>query len=82
MKTLLTQAGVNVLGCVVNKQRRSRHDTSYSYYYYYRHAGQNGEGKDSVASSADSANGFDAAKHMVEQVLHEGRKGRRQKDGE
>ena len=82
MKTLLTQAGVNVLGCVVNKQRRSRHDTSYSYYYYYRHAGQNGEGKDSVASSADSANASDAAKHMVEQVLHEGRKGRRQKDGE
>lgn len=44
-KTLLAQAGAHVLGCVVNKQRRSRNDTSYSYYYYYRHADQHGEGK-------------------------------------
>lgn len=35
VKMLLTQAGATVIGCVVNKQRRSRHDTSYSYYYYY-----------------------------------------------
>lgn len=33
-KTALIQAGAHVLGCVVNKQRRSRHDTTYSYYYY------------------------------------------------
>jgi Mrp family chromosome partitioning ATPase/capsular polysaccharide biosynthesis protein len=33
VKMLLTQAGANVIGCVVNKQRRSRNDTSY---YYYR----------------------------------------------
>jgi tyrosine-protein kinase len=33
-KAALMQAGAHVLGCVVNKQRRSRHDTSYSYYYY------------------------------------------------
>jgi Mrp family chromosome partitioning ATPase/capsular polysaccharide biosynthesis protein len=36
VKTLLAQAGAGVIGCVVNKQRRSRHDSSYSYYYYYR----------------------------------------------
>ncbi len=37
-KALLAQTGTHVLGCVVNKQRRSRKDTSYSYYYsyYYR----------------------------------------------
>ncbi len=34
MKSMLTQAGAHVLGCVANKQRRSRGDTSYSYYYY------------------------------------------------
>jgi Mrp family chromosome partitioning ATPase/capsular polysaccharide biosynthesis protein len=32
VKMLLTQAGAHVIGCVVNKQRRSRNDTS-SYYY-------------------------------------------------
>ena len=36
VKTLLSQAGASVIGCVVNKQRRSRNDSSYSYYYYYR----------------------------------------------
>jgi non-specific protein-tyrosine kinase len=35
MQTVLAKAGANVLGCVINKQRRSRHDTTYSYYYYY-----------------------------------------------
>ncbi len=34
-KALLAQTGTRVLGCVVNKQRRSRKDTSYSYYYSY-----------------------------------------------
>lgn len=33
-KALLTQASARVLGCVVNKQRRSRNNTPYSYYYY------------------------------------------------
>jgi Mrp family chromosome partitioning ATPase/capsular polysaccharide biosynthesis protein len=32
-KALMAQAGAYVLGCVVNKQRRSRNDTIYSYYY-------------------------------------------------
>jgi non-specific protein-tyrosine kinase len=36
MKTLLTQSGGKVLGCVVNKQPRKRKDTSYYSYYYYR----------------------------------------------
>ena len=36
VKELLTKAGTRVLGCVVNKQRRSRKDMAYSYYYYYR----------------------------------------------
>jgi Mrp family chromosome partitioning ATPase/capsular polysaccharide biosynthesis protein len=32
VKMLLTQAGANVIGCVVNKQRQSRNDSSYYYY--------------------------------------------------
>lgn len=36
VKTLLTQSGSHVIGCVVNKQRESRNDSAYSYYYYYR----------------------------------------------
>jgi len=37
-RALLEQAGTRVLGCVLNKQRHSRKDTTYSYYYayYYR----------------------------------------------
>ena len=34
VKAVLTQTGGNVLGCVVNKQRKNRKDTSYAYYYY------------------------------------------------
>ncbi len=33
VKALLGQAGAHVLGCVVNKQRRNRKDSVYSYYY-------------------------------------------------
>lgn len=33
MKSLLTQANIRVVGCVVNKQRRKRSDASYSSYY-------------------------------------------------
>jgi Mrp family chromosome partitioning ATPase/capsular polysaccharide biosynthesis protein len=33
MKTLLTQAGTRVIGCVVNKRRRNRTDVSYLSYY-------------------------------------------------
>jgi len=33
LKTRLTQAGIHVLGCVVNKQRHRGKDTAYSYYY-------------------------------------------------
>ena len=43
LKTILTKTGSHVLGCVVNKQRRSRKDTEYSYYYYYRSVEQNRE---------------------------------------
>jgi tyrosine-protein kinase len=34
VQALLAQAGARVLGCVVNKQSRSRKNTPYSYYYY------------------------------------------------
>ena len=34
LKAALAKTGVNVLGCVANKHRRSRNDSAYSYYYY------------------------------------------------
>lgn len=34
VKALLEKAGARILGCVVNRQRRSRNDSLYSYYYY------------------------------------------------
>ena len=34
LKAVLSQTGANVLGCVINKQRKSRNDTTYEYYYY------------------------------------------------
>lgn len=36
IKEQLTKTGITVLGYVVNKQRRSRKDSAYSYYYSYR----------------------------------------------
>jgi Mrp family chromosome partitioning ATPase/capsular polysaccharide biosynthesis protein len=41
VKMLLAQAGANVIGCVVNKQRQTRNDSSY---YYYRQDEQKQEG--------------------------------------
>jgi capsular exopolysaccharide synthesis family protein len=34
LKAVLSQTGANVLGSVLNKQRKSRNDTTYEYYYY------------------------------------------------
>ncbi len=33
LKAILEQAGANILGCIVNKQRRNRDNSIYSYYY-------------------------------------------------
>ncbi len=78
MKTLLTQAGGQVIGCVMNKQRRSRHDTSYSYYYYYRSDAQDGERNQNgkhAGASGDPTNVLHAAKNAV-LPLTGGKKGR------
>jgi Mrp family chromosome partitioning ATPase/capsular polysaccharide biosynthesis protein len=45
LKTILTNAGGHILGCVVNKQRQRGKDTAYSYYYYYRTQEPSEEGK-------------------------------------
>jgi non-specific protein-tyrosine kinase len=34
LKSVLTQTGTIILGCVINKQRKNRHDNAYTYYYY------------------------------------------------
>ena len=62
VKTLLAQAGAGVVGCVINKQRRSRNDSSYSYYYYYRQdepksGSQSVSGRDQLASGRDKSMG-------------------------
>lgn len=45
LKTLFGQAGANVIGCVMNKQRPSKNDSSYSSYYYYRGTNEQGSAK-------------------------------------
>jgi Mrp family chromosome partitioning ATPase/capsular polysaccharide biosynthesis protein len=51
VKTVLERAGAHVLGCVVNKQRRRRHDTL-SYYYYLGTDEKNGKGSRSEKDAA------------------------------
>ncbi len=43
VKAVLTQTGVQVLGCIANKERHNRKDTAYT--YYYSEEPQNGQGK-------------------------------------
>jgi Mrp family chromosome partitioning ATPase/capsular polysaccharide biosynthesis protein len=65
VKTILEQAGAHVLGCVVNKQRRGRKGTIYSYYYYTD--GRDNKGKRStgrVNSPAASPTRPDAPKGL------------------
>ena len=46
LKAILEQAGANVLGCVVNKQRRSHDHAIYSYYYAaYEQTSSNSPGR-------------------------------------
>lgn len=73
-KTLLLQAGAHVIGCVANKQRRSRHDTSSYYYYQYgkqteRDATPQANGRTQAGPYVDSAHVFDAAKGAVKVAL-------------
>jgi len=83
MKTLLMQAGAHVVGCVVNKQRRSRNDTSYSYYYYYRQDDQRARSNHSSAHANSSTNqtNIDAANKAVKVALLDDKKGERSKSG-
>jgi non-specific protein-tyrosine kinase len=85
-KTLLSQAGAHVVGCVANKQRRSRHDTSS--YYYYQYGKQDGRGDATpqanghiqAGSHADSTQLLDAAKSAVKVALSSGKEGGRTKN--
>ncbi len=84
VKTLITQAGAHVLGCVINKQRISRHDTSYSYQYYYRHDDQNHRGPESIlagASSTEPAHVFGTARNIGRVPLLEKVEWQRGQDG-
>jgi Mrp family chromosome partitioning ATPase/capsular polysaccharide biosynthesis protein len=45
VKTILTNTGGHILGCVVNMQRQRRKDPAYSYYYYYGTQEPTEEGK-------------------------------------
>jgi Mrp family chromosome partitioning ATPase/capsular polysaccharide biosynthesis protein len=57
MKAHFTQAGTRVLGCIVNKQRRTRKDSSYYSYYYYRSDGESKSTHNSNTPVAVGANG-------------------------
>ncbi|HET9920708.1 MAG TPA: Wzz/FepE/Etk N-terminal domain-containing protein [Ktedonobacteraceae bacterium] len=63
VKAQLTQVGAHVVGCVVNKQRRSRQDTSYSYYYYQQNAEQRGESDQSGSAHQKPAVAAHASSH-------------------
>ena len=85
VKTLLTQAGAHMLGCVANKQRRSRSDLSYSYYYYYRHddtVTENKNGHKPVQPISDEPTSvMQAAESAARVALTDGKKGGRTRDG-
>lgn len=55
IKTLFGQAGANVIGCVLNKQRPSKSDSSYSSYYYYRGTNEQESAKKLPNSEQDVA---------------------------
>lgn len=82
VKALLTQAGAHVLGCVINKQRRNRHDSSYSYYYYYRRedaAPESNNGHKPVTHVADEPTNVMQATGSA--VHRDNRKGGQSRDG-
>ncbi len=85
MKMLLTQAGAHVLGCVVNKQRRSRSDSSYSYYYYYRQEEgtpeSNHEHKSPVPIEDEATSVMSAAKNGMKVGGINGKKGGQSRHG-
>ena len=64
VKTLLSQAGASVIGCVINKQRHSRNDSSYSYYYYYRQDEPKGSSKFTSPPEERPHHGTQAAEPM------------------
>ena len=85
VKMLLMQAGAHVLGCVVNKQRRSRSDSSYSYYYYYRHeegtSENNNEYKSPVPIEDEATSIMSAARNGMKVGGMNGKKGGRARHG-
>jgi len=73
MKALLTQAGARVLGYVINKQRRSRKDLTYSYYYY--HSDGQHDGNNHHANDADTATVAADALNATWPILRNSQKG-------
>ncbi len=74
LKAVLAQVGANanVLGCVINKQRKNRNDSAYTYYYYYtteqdeeHKPAKNGHAPATPVSQASSwaSSQFDQGKH-------------------
>jgi Mrp family chromosome partitioning ATPase/capsular polysaccharide biosynthesis protein len=78
VKAVYTQAGAHVLGCIVNKQRTNRHDTSYSY-YYYRHDNSatpgNNNHKATTHVADEQTSVMQAAGNKVKVALANGKKG-------
>lgn len=72
MKSILTHVGSRILGCVVNKQRRTRRDHSYSYYYGHGE-GDLEEGKNAayLHTPIPQASLLQAVNNAVRMVAHD-----------
>ncbi len=65
VKALLAQAGTRVLGCVINKQRRSRKHTIYSYSYGTDERKEENHSTNNVNFPVVPANAFNASDQTI-----------------
>ena len=65
VKALLAQAGTRVLGCVINKQRRSRKNTIYSYSYGTDERKEENHSTNNVNFPVVPANAFNASDQTI-----------------
>jgi Mrp family chromosome partitioning ATPase len=65
VKALLAQAGTRVLGCVINKRRRSRQNTIYAYSYGTDEQKEENHSTGNVNFSVAPANAFNASDQTI-----------------
>lgn len=80
VKALLAQAGTRVLGCVINKQRRSRKNTIYSYSYGAGEREEENHSTNNVNFAVAPANAFNASDQTIKLPQVNRRKGEQSED--